>query len=126
MSSITLSQKHGVNPSLEQCFVCGEAKAVILFGRLRGDEEAPRQVCLNKEPCDKCKEHMSKGVILISVKGDSDPENPYRTGGWIVVKDDVINRMVKDPKQAEAILKARVCFIPDELWDKVGFPRGEA
>jgi hypothetical protein len=64
---IRLSEKHGVNPALEQCFVCGEARGVVLFGRLPNDKEAPRQVVMDRSPCEKCLGLMQKGVILISV-----------------------------------------------------------
>lgn len=125
MSSIRVSEKHGVNPSLEQCFVCGEAKGVVLFGRMKGDAEAPRQVCMDKEPCDKCKEHMTMGVILISVKEGTDMDNPYRTGGWCVVKEEVIPRMGASEEMTRDILKKRVCFIEDRAWDAMGLPRGK-
>lgn len=125
--SIRLSKKHGVNPSLEQCFFCMEPKGLILFGRLRGeDKEAPRQIYLNKEPCDKCKGWMDKGVLLISVneKLSDDMENPYRSGGWCVVSEDCIRRMFIPKERADDVLERRAAFVSDEAWDKVGLPRG--
>ena len=80
--SIQLSPQHGVNPSVEQCFVCMKDVGVVLFGRMRGDAEAPRKVCLpNREPCDECKGYMDQGVILISVDESKtdDPQNPWRS-----------------------------------------------
>ena len=64
---IRLSQKHGVNPSLDTCFFCGEPKGIALFGKLKGDAEAPRSVLLNYEPCEKCKAVMAQGTTVISV-----------------------------------------------------------
>ena len=52
--SIPISPKHGVNPSLGLCFYCTKPKEVILFGRMKEDAEAPRQVVSNMDPCDKC------------------------------------------------------------------------
>ena len=115
---IKLSQKHGVNPSLEQCFICMEPKGVILFGRLKDDQEAPRITCLNQEPCDKCKEHMRLGIILISVKNGESGKNPYRTGGWCVVKEEAVLRMVNDPK----LLEKRIMFVPDTAWKMLELP----
>jgi len=110
---IQLDQKHGVNPSVETCFLCGGDKGLIFWGQLRNstkeafkksgievrDGEAPRKIATNKEPCDKCKEYMEKGVILISCRGleTDDRENPYRTGGWVVVRDQFIEKVV-DPQ----------------------------
>lgn len=125
MSKITLSPTHGLNPTLAQCFFCMEDTGVILCGRLPGDREAPRRVCINQEPCAKCAEWMAKGVILISVDEakSTDLNNPYRTGGWIVVKDEVITRMGLRPEFEAAVLKRRCAFIPDDVWDAFGFPR---
>jgi hypothetical protein len=124
-----LSPEHGLNPSLEQCFVCMKDVRVILFGRMKGDAEAPRRVCLDKEPCADCKKWMEQGVVLISVdeeKSKGDMQNPYRTGGWIVVRDDFIERVVQPEELRKAILKKRMAFIPDEAWDMLGLPRGES
>lgn len=125
---IRLSQKHGVNPSLEQCFVCLKDVGIILFGAMRGDAEAPRRVCLpNNEPCAECRRWMEQGVILISVRdGEPDHANPYRTGGWVVVRDEAIKRWELDPDFERSILQRRMAFIEDAVWDRIGLPRGEA
>jgi len=120
---IRISEKHGVNPSLSQCFVCMEAKGLVLLGKLPGDKEAPRQMCIDKEPCDKCKAWMEQGVILISVKDGEENDNPYRTGGWVVIKDEAIRRMVKPQELCDSIIARRMAFVPDEAWDAMGLPR---
>lgn len=119
--ALRLSQKHGVNPSVEKCFLCGEAKRVVLFGRLREDKEAPREVVITQEPCDKCKDYMKQGVILISTKDD---DRDYRTGGWVVLRDSAIERIFEEEK-AKQLLTSRVAFIADSLWDAIELPRGE-
>jgi len=124
---IRISERHGVNPSVEQCFVCMKDVGVVLFGKLKGDAEAPRQVCLNYEPCDECREYMEQGIILISVdesKSD-DMRNPWRTGGWVVVKEDLIERVFQPADTVVAILESRMAFVSDEVWDMMGIPRGE-
>lgn len=124
MSSIKLSPKHGVNPSLTTCFYCGEPIGVALLGRIKDDAEAPRRICLDTEPCDDCKKHMAHGVILISVRdGESGPD-PYRTGCFCVVTEDAISRWVNDAALLASILEKRVAFLPDETWDAIGLPRG--
>ena len=126
-----LSPKHGLNPSIEKCFFCNGDKSVILFGRIPdgngGEKEAPRAAVLNQEPCDKCKGLMDQGIILISVdeeKTGEDTNNPYRTGGWVVVKEEAIVRAFSDTPVLEYILKKRVAFLTDEAWDRLGLPRG--
>lgn len=119
---IRLSDKHGANPSVELCYFCMEAKGVVFLGRLQGDAEAPRETCVNMEPCEKCKGYMKQGIILISVADGQEPtKDPYRTGSFIVVKEDFIIRTAGDNHPA---MKARFCFIEDTLWDQIGLPRG--
>lgn len=50
---ITLSEKHGLNPSLEVCLVCRKDMGIVMFGQLKDDVEAPKQVCLG-HLCDEC------------------------------------------------------------------------
>jgi len=155
MSSILLSQKHGLNPTIPRCFYCGEDKNEILLPGAKGDRlakelgysdgEMPmRGLVFDKEPCNKCKEWMRQGIILISVDKlkTTDPSNPYRTGKFMVIEDDAMRRILTvdleraTPEQLPAlqkmkrkneellthILKARVYFIPDDTWEKIGLP----
>lgn len=124
--SIRLSPKYGLNPSIPVCFLCGEDKnEIILPGRLRDDAEAPRKCVWNYEPCDKCKEYMKQGIILISAKSGGDTKNPDRTGGWVVVKEEAVKRIFTNVSIQEEVLKKRTCFVEDEAWDQIGLPRGE-
>ena len=104
--SIRLSEKHGVNPSMEICFFCNEAKGIVLFGKLRNDIEAPREVLINYEPCDKCKEKFKDGVIVVAVTTEQQHKNQpsitthndeelYPTGAYVVVKPKVFNNKYK-------------------------------
>jgi len=111
-----LHKEHGLNPALETCWFCGEPKGVVLFGAALKDC-APREACVNKEPCDKCKEWMSRGVILLSVRDD---DKEYRTGKMAVVKDVAISRMITDEKLRAQVLKKRVCLIADSAWRHLG------
>ena len=123
--SIRLSTKHGVNASIGVCFYCNEENGeVILPGHLPGDAEAPRKAIWHKHPCDKCEAHMKLGIILISVRtNESETDNPYRTGGWVVVSEDFIRRLVQEPLLSRLLAK-RVSFMPDNIWDAIGLPRG--
>lgn len=127
---MTISEKHGLNPTVPVCFFClKEKNEVLLLGRLRGDLEAPHKAVFDYEPCDECAGFMDKGIILISVDPEktlSDKDNPYRTGGWCVVKSEAISRWPLPEQSIVNILKKRVAFIEDELWDKIGLPRGQS
>lgn len=97
------------------CFLCGEPKHILLDRRLRNT--LPREACYDKEPCDKCKEWMKQGTILISIRdGEEGKDNPYRTGGWVVIKAEKAKEMFKDAP--------KVAFVGDKIWDMMGLPRG--
>ena len=80
--SITLSPKHGVNPSVLHCECCGKEYGVGLFGRLKGDVKAPKDVMQGF--CDDCQKVIDQGgVMIVEVadgEGEKKPKNPYRTG----------------------------------------------
>ncbi len=125
--SVRLSPKHGLNPCIPNCFFCNQPKnEILLLGLIRdGDREAPRNAVFDREPCDNCKQHMQAGVILVSTKNGETGDNPYRTGGWVVVTEAFIKRIVTPESLAQQILKSRFAFIPDETWDQIGLPRGK-
>lgn len=59
-----------------------------------------------EKPCDECQGYMKQGVILVSVdeKLTEDMNNPYRTGGFFVLKDEAITRIF-DTKMADRLVK---------------------
>lgn len=105
---------------MSNCFYCNEPKEIILDRRLKNP--LPQNAVYDKIPCDKCKGYMKQGIIFISVKAGSDKENPYRTGGWWVVKEDFVKRVIKG-KMLRDVLKQRVCFIEDEVCEKIGLTK---
>ena len=104
------------------CFFCGKDDAVIIHKRLA--QVLPRRAVYDHNPCPECAKLMEQGVILISVdeKKSTDTKNPWRTGGFAVVRDEAIERMVKPPELRDEILRTRVAFIPDEVWSALGLP----
>ena len=103
-NSIRLSEKHGVNPSLLQCFFCGESKGIALMGKLPNDEQAPHQCVMDYEPCDKCIENMNLGVTLIEVTNTQptdgrpplkakDNVEVYPLGRWCVLTTEAVERL---------------------------------
>jgi len=139
--TIYLDERHGVNPSMEQCFYCLKDVGVVLFGALKpkqreafkkagigdGGAKAPYRVTLSKAPCQECEEHMGKGIVLISVdeSKSKDRANPYHTGGWVVVTEDFIRRVFNSETLVENVRSQRVAFVSDDAWELLGLPRGE-
>lgn len=116
---------------MTNCYFCGQGKDIVLDRRLK--KSLPMHIgVVDMEPCNECKEWMGKGVILISIKDAttdaemaSTPPNPFRTGGWTVVKDDAISRMPVPEEMKKWALKHRFFFLTDSVWDAFGIPRGE-
>jgi hypothetical protein len=80
--NIPLSPKHGVNPSVLHCEICGKDYGIGLMGKLPGDKEAPKDVAHGL--CPDCENVINQGgVMIIEVRdgeGQKNPKNPYRTG----------------------------------------------
>ncbi len=96
---IPISPQHGVNPSICLCAFCRKPKGIALLGRLPKDEEAPKEVISDYEPCDECKEHFAKGVLIVEVtetpNGTYQPpiaENAYPTGRWFVADEKYFSK----------------------------------
>ena len=123
---VRLSPQYGVNPMLGVCFICNTENGNLhLLGQLPGDAEAPRKAVVDMEPCEKCKECMQIGIILISVHEPTtqeDVRNPYRTGGWVVVKEEMIRRIFQPPEFVESVCTKRMAFVPDSVWYSLGLP----
>ena len=103
--SIRLSKKHGLNPTIPRCFFCGESKnEIVLMGALKGDAEAPKNIIMDYEPCDKCKEKFKKGVLIIEVSQLPNVENQppiqkdaYPTGRYALLKPESLNEPFNVP-----------------------------
>lgn len=82
--SIKLSEKHGVNPSLVICTLCGkETGEIALLGRLKDDAEAPRHICTGTI-CKECNEKFEEDKVRCFVDLSS--------GRWINIDDEDISK----------------------------------
>ena len=133
--SIQLDEQHGLNPSLEECFYCGEPKGVVLFGKLKPKTmkafadagigrgtEAPHKVVLDYEPCDKCKGVLEQGIMLIGVDEEltTDRKNPYRTGKICVITEESASRLFQPEEVRDQVLEKRMAYIPKDVWEMLG------
>lgn len=126
--SIRVSKKYGVNPTIPKCFYCLKDKnEILLLGKTKGDKETPKGAVWDHEPCDECKDWMKKGIICISVdpSKSTDRQNPWRSGGWSVLKEEVIKRLSMSEEMQQKVLKARYMFVEDQVWDLFGIPKGD-
>jgi len=122
----TMENKLEVALTKEQCFICLKTYdgSIVMNTKLIESEAKKvkelhgKVVEIMKEPCAECKSYMKKGIILISVEEGSDPKNPHRTGGWWVVKEDFVKRLLKDTpnkKMLPSILEQRVMFLDHKV-----------
>lgn len=122
--SVKLSPKHGVNPMLGQCLLCGgDTNELFLVGRLPGDEEAPRRGVVPgmSRPCDTCQGLMQQGILLIICQDGSDQANPYRTGEMHVIKEEAAAKIFNNPD----VLRKRAAFIEESVARAIGIPKPE-
>ena len=86
---IKLSKNYGVNPTILLCPICGKDVGIGLVGKLPGDKEAPKYSIGPK--CPFCQEVEDKdGCVIIEVQdGEENSKNPYRTGRFIGINNQV-------------------------------------
>ena len=85
---IILSPKHGVNPSIIICPICKKDTSLVLFGRLKGDTKAPKQI--EGELCDECKK---KYITIVEVESET---NGRSTGRYAYIPKEAVNIECKD------------------------------
>lgn len=105
---IILSPKHGVNPSVTHCECCGKEIGVALFGKLKGDAEAPRDVAMGL--CNDCQKVVdAQGLLIIEVRDGETGNNPYRTGRIVGITKDAKERMFKD-------INSPICYMEQSMF----------
>lgn len=85
---IRVSEKHGVNPSITICPICGKETGIALLGKLKGDKEAPMRML--SDPCDDCVSKLGNDKIYILAINDQG----YGTKG-IIIERSALNIPVK-------------------------------
>lgn len=86
---IRVSEKHGVNPSITICPICGKETGIALLGKLKGDKEAPMRML--SDPCDDCVSKLGNDKIYILAINDQG----YGTKA-IIIERSALNISVKD------------------------------
>jgi hypothetical protein len=127
VKNIKLSAEHGLNPSINVCLFCGtEKNELILPGRLKGDKKAPMKAVWDTQPCDTCRTHMKRGIMLICVDPEktTNRKNPYRTGAMVVVTEEYVQRIL-DEDTAKNLIKCRMSFVPQDVWVQLGLDKAQ-
>lgn len=106
---IILSEKYGVNPSMDLCMICGEPHQIVLLGRLPNDEEAPKQVCTG-QVCSKCVEQLNEYKERLYIELS---ENEAPTGRYCKVPDEYLH-----PEYLERIGDKRILYVSTDLFAK--------
>ena len=110
---ITLSEKHGLNPSLACCFACGKEYGVAILGKLKDDKEAPKYI-LTQDLCDECKKFIDDGYILCIGYSEVLRGEPVRTGELLKIKEAAFKRVF----EMEAPEK-KICFMHKDVIQKI-------
>jgi len=109
--SITLSPKHGVNPSITHCECCGKEIGIAMFGKLKGDKEAPKDVAMGL--CNDCQKVIDQqGLMIIEVRDGESGNNPYRTGRLVGITKDAKERMFKD-------ITSPICYMEQSMFSSM-------
>lgn len=134
MSSIRVSDKHGVNPSIECCLFCKKETGIVLFGKLtaseakamfgaehvresdQNDVKAPRAI-FGLTPCEGCEvfeKHSKDGVFLVECIGD------VPTGSFVAITDASVRRICNDEALIERIIETRILLVDQSAWRALG------
>ena len=139
-NNIRLSRNHGVNPSVGVCFWCGsDSGELLLLGALPQDAEAPRRMCVNYDPCEKCQAGINLGVWVVEVFDSPndcpDDRKPLMrtkmegeavpTGRWCVMtRDSEFWDSITNDALRTHILHTGHCVMPRAAYEHVGFHTG--
>jgi len=94
---------------------CGHKYAALV----EMDVETGNLVDEKTHLCPKCHKKLGMGGPPQVISADA----LYRTGGFCVLKEDAVRRMIETPELCEEICRMRVAFVPDVAWDMMGLPR---
>ena len=100
---IILSEKYGVNASINMCLLCGKDIGIVMFGKLEGDREAPKK-CYTGEVCDGCISKLAADNEVVIVDGEK--------GRYVTVSADALT------SQGRGLAgENRTLFVTSETFD---------
>lgn len=85
---VTLSKKHGLNPSMVICPICDKEESVAILGYIKGDKEAPRYI--QGDICDECKARVADNKCFVISVGED-----QRLKRYTIVSKDIFTQKVE-------------------------------
>lgn len=85
---VTLSKKHGLNPSMVICPICGKEENIAILGYIKGDKEAPRYI--QGDICDECKARVADNKCFVISVGED-----QRLKRYTIVSKDIFTQKVE-------------------------------
>jgi len=73
--------------------------------------------------CEECDGYAKQGIIIVTVDEEKteDRNNPWRTGGFFVLSESYIKRLMDEsPALLEQTLAKRMCYMPHEVAEGIG------
>jgi len=112
---IHLHPQYGLNPTICQCYYCGQDKnEIALLGR-HYQGEAPIHMVTSLEPCDDCKAKYADYTLLIEMEREWDvtvyskrQKEPQPTGRWCAVRRECLN-----------ILPTSIAYVEPEVMNQI-------
>lgn len=133
-----MNSKRGEFVALSKCFFCGQDSDILLHKNMRDISHLNGKV-ISMQPCSQCERFMEKGIILLGIDEDKSESgwnhppsrlsererrgwmpNPYRTGAFVVIKDDALEDAVNQPELFQWAKKHRWMFIAHEALVRMG------
>lgn len=120
-----------IGVALTRCYYCGEGDRIVLNTRLTPEHarrvEEMHDKVIDMDPCQKCKDLMSQGIIIITIDSEksgegwekSDTPNPHRTGGFFVLTEEACGRFMP-PELFDWAMKHRFMFMEHEGAENLG------
>ena len=85
---LLLVKKHGLNPSMVICPICGKEESVAILGYIKGDKEAPRYI--QGDICDECKARVADNKCFVISVGED-----QRLKRYTIVSKDIFTQKVE-------------------------------
>jgi hypothetical protein len=124
--------------ALTKCFFCGQDSDILLHKNMRDISHLHGKVT-SMQPCAQCERFMEKGIILIGIEDDKSESgwshppshltdkqrqqwipNPYRSGAFVVVKDDALEEIITPAELFQWAKKHRWMFIEHSALERMG------
>jgi hypothetical protein len=118
--------KDTLGVALTKCFYCGDDSDIIINSKLTEanakNVETLHGKVITTEPCTTCKTYMEVGIIVITYDPDktTDSNNPYRTGGFFVIKEDAVRSWYDNDDAFNEINNVRCLLMEHKLAEQLG------